>query len=124
GKLPSLEKIESGRDKLLAALGSVKGVRLKMNVDKQINSELTIDFDENVDALGDSAKLFVIDALNSTDLYDPQIEKWEFRASGKTIVGKGVSDPAAISRLMAILAPDDIAASETATAAKLPKNTE
>jgi hypothetical protein len=114
GKLPSLEKMGDGRDQLLVALGSVKGLSLRMKVDKQINSELTVDFDQNVDALGAGAKPFVIDVLNATGLYDPQVEKWDFKATGKTITGNGVSEPSAIGRLVAIVSPGDLGGNEAA----------
>jgi len=85
----------------------VKGLRLKMNVGKDIDAEMTVDFDQSVEALGDSAKAVVIDALTAADLNDPAIESWNFKASGKTIVGMGKSDLEAVRRLVAVLSPGD-----------------
>jgi hypothetical protein len=107
GKLPSLEKVGDGRDKLLAALGSVKGLILKMTAEQQFNAELTVDFDQSIDALGSNVKPFVIDVLKETGLFDPQVEKWEFKASGNTITGTGASSADALTRLIALMSPGD-----------------
>lgn len=116
GSLPSLEKIESNRDKLLAAIGSVKGLKLAMTVTSKIDATVTIDFDQDVSALGSDAKGLISDVLTAAGLLDDNFSTWQFTASGKTIVGKGVSDNEVIKHLAAILSPGDMGAAGAAAA--------
>jgi hypothetical protein len=71
-----------------------------------------------VSALGDNAKPFVIDVLTAVGLADPIIEGWDFKASGKSIVGSGKSDHQAIQRLVALLSPGDITGEAAAPQAR------
>jgi hypothetical protein len=126
GQLPSLVKIAQGHDKLVAALGGVRGIRLTMHVKDRIIGELTADFEQDVSALGDQAKPFVVDVLTLADVYEPTVEQWEFRAEGNKIVGKGPMEPEALGRLLAVLSPAGAevasATSESAGGASQPPN--
>jgi hypothetical protein len=105
GDLPSLEKIEQGREKLIGALASVQGLRLTMKVGKAIESQFVVDFGEDVSALGDMAKPFVSDVLRCADIDEPALENWQFKAVGKQIVGTGGMEAEALTRLIAMMAP-------------------
>ncbi len=116
GQLESLEAITSGQDKLLAALASLKGMRIVMRVSDSIAGEWIIDFDQDVTALGNQAKQFVIDVLTAADSYEQGLDQWEFKAEGKRIVGKGPVLPDAVNRLIALLSPANIGDAATANA--------
>ena len=105
GQLPSLEKIVTGQSKLLSALASVQGTRLNVRATDRLDAEWTIDFAEDVSALGTQAKPFVIDVLTATELYEPDMDQWEFKAEGKKIVGKRAVEIAGLNRLLALLSP-------------------
>jgi hypothetical protein len=105
GQLPSLEKMEDGRQKLVAALASVQGLRLSMKVDKAINAQFMVDFEQDVSALGNMAKPFVVDVLKYADIDEPALEKWQFKAQGKQIAGTGELEADALARLITMLAP-------------------
>jgi hypothetical protein len=105
GHLPSLEKMQDGREKLIGALASVQGLRLSMKVGKTIDSQFIVDFNEDVSALGEMAKPFVSDVLRFADIDEPALEKWQFKAQGKQIVGTGDLEAEALTRLISMLAP-------------------
>jgi hypothetical protein len=108
GRLPSLEKIDQGREKLMAALASVKGITLTLNVTNAIAAELAVDFDQDVSALGAEAKPLVIEVLEIADLYEPTADAWQFKAQGKRITGQGAMEPDALNRLLALLSPANV----------------
>jgi len=105
GQLPSLEQVTTGRDRLLPALASVTGTKLTVRATNQLDGEWTIDFAQDVGALGAQAKPFVIDVLTAADLYEPDMDQWEFKAEGKKIVGKRVVELAGLDRILALMSP-------------------
>ena len=105
GQLPSLEGVETGRDKLLSALASVTGTKLNVRATNRLEGEWTIDFDQDVSALGNQAKPFVMDVLSAAGLYEPDMDQWELKAEGKKIVGTRVVELAGLNRLLALLSP-------------------
>lgn len=117
GQLPSLEKVQSGQDKLMQALAAVKGMTITMRVTDRINAEWIIDFEQNVSALGSQAKEFVIDVLTAADLYEGGVDQWDFKAEGNRIVGKGTMGLDDLNRLIALLSPADVGATDAAGAA-------
>jgi hypothetical protein len=104
GQLASLEKLENS-EKLFGALASVQGLRVSMKVGKAIEANATIDFAQDVSALGDQAKAFVMDVLSNADVSEPSVENWQFKAQGKQIIGTGAMEPGDLVQLIAILAP-------------------
>ena len=132
GELPSLEKVVTGREKLLSALASVTGTQFHVRATDRLDAEWTIDFGQDVSALGTQAKPFVIDVLTATELYEPDMDQWEFKAEGKKIVGKRVVEIAGLNRLLALLspahvgdvgdAPDSSPEAQTAGAAARPES--
>ncbi|MGH7179327.1 MAG: hypothetical protein ACREJC_18265 [Tepidisphaeraceae bacterium] len=108
GQLPSLEKIEAGQDKLVAAIGSVKGATMTMRFTDRIECEWTVEFAQSIAALSSVADQFVVDVLTAADLYQSGAEKnWQFKAEGSKLVGKGSIDFADFARLTALLSPTD-----------------
>jgi hypothetical protein len=118
GKLPSLEKIEGAdTDKLVQSLASVRGMTLTMRVTDQIKAQWVIDFQQPVAELGAQAKPFVIDVMTAADLYEPGLDKWEFKADGKRIVGTGTMELAGVNRLIGLLSPVNIGDADASTKA-------
>jgi len=106
GELPSLDKLSTEvRGPLMNVLGGAKGFRLKINAGTEFRGELTVDFATDVSAINDHAKEFVIDVLKSTDLYEPTVDAWEFKAKGSQIMGDGPMAPEVLNRLLALLSP-------------------
>jgi len=109
GKLPSLEKIEGAdSDKLMQALSSVRGMTITMRVTDQIKANWVIDFEQPVTELGAQAKPFVIDVMTAADLYEPGLDKWEFKVDGKRIVGTGTMELMGVNRLIGLLSPINV----------------
>jgi hypothetical protein len=108
GQLPSLAQIETGQDKLLTALASVTGMRLHVRASNRLDGEWIIDFDQDVSALGSQAKPFVIDVLTHADLYEADMDQWEFKAEGKKIVAKRAVELAGLNRVLGLLSPANV----------------
>jgi hypothetical protein len=105
GDLPSLEGLETGVDQLLPALASLAGTTVTVRAGATLDAEWSIDFDKDVTVLGANANALVIDVLKSTGLYEPDAEKWAFKADGKRVVGRRALDEESFGRLVALMAP-------------------
>jgi hypothetical protein len=116
GQLPSLMKIETGEDKLLAALASVTGTRFHVRATSRLDAEWIIDFEQDISALGSLAKPFVIDVLTHADLYEPDMDQWDFKVEGKRLVAKRVAELEGLNRLLALLSPAGAREADGATA--------
>jgi len=107
GQFPSLEQFQDNQSKLLAAIASVQGMKISVRATDKLEAEWVIDFDGDVTALGDQAKAFVSDVLTVADLYEGDLEQWNFKAAGKQIIGTGSMNPESLNRLLALLSPGD-----------------
>lgn len=108
GELPTLSKVADTNPNIMAAVASVKGLRLSIQATDKLNADLVVEFDQSVAALGASAKAFVSEVLASLDLHDAILDPWEFKAEGNKIVGKGTMEPAGLNRLLLLLSPAGI----------------
>jgi hypothetical protein len=113
GQFQSLEQIQEGQDKLIAALTSVKGMKINVRATDKLEAQWLIDFDADVSALGSQVKPFIADALTAADLYEADAEQWDFKVSGKQIVGTGTMSPEGLNRLLMLLSPGDAAPATT-----------
>lgn len=113
GQFPSLDQIQDGQDKLIVALASVRGMHIDVTATDKLSGQWIIDFEGDVSALGGQAKAFVSDVLSAAELYDSDVENWEFKVSGKQIVGTGTMNPEGLNKLLALLSPGDAAGAAT-----------
>lgn len=116
GQLPALEKL-GNEEKLFGALASVQGLRVSIKVDKTIQANATVDFAQDISALGDQVKPFLLEVLHNADVSEPSVANWQFKAQGKQIIGTGVMESDELVQLIALLAPAH-AADAVATAPK------
>jgi hypothetical protein len=121
GDLPSLDAVKDAeRSRLMMALGGAKGIRLNIRADEEFTGKIVVDFEGDVSALGENAKAFVTDVLKSADLYEPTVDAWQFKASGKQITGEGPMAADVLNRLLALLAPTNHLTAHAAASAATP----
>jgi hypothetical protein len=108
GQMPSLSSVDAGLDKLLAAVASVKGMTITLRAGNTLEGQCVIDFGEDVSALGAQTKPFITDVLTMAGFYEPDMDKWNFRAEGKRIVGKREITEDGLKRLLGVLSPPGV----------------
>ena len=95
-------------------LGSVRGVSVRIGTVGRdgADGELTADFGEDASGLSAGAKGMALGLLAEFGLAVPDLEAWEFSASGRAVTGKGRLSVTGVERLAGFLAAPGVGAPE------------
>jgi hypothetical protein len=87
-------------------LASVRGVTIKVNVANPTTAVATIDFGADTAPLAQIARPLVLELMSDHGLAIPDVQKWTFAASGRTVTAQGeLSDQGLRALLMVLQAP-------------------
>ncbi len=101
--IPELKADKSKLEKLEELLLSVQGITLKINVFKEIDCELTIDFSNTPAPLKGVEKNFVHNVLDRFGAYLSDLESWEYRSGPTSVIASGKLSGDGFRRVMSIL---------------------
>jgi hypothetical protein len=93
---------KSDLDKISNVLASIKGFRMTVSADEDVNGVLTVEFREPVAPLGESAKAILLEALTGLGAEVEDLPKWSAMSVGTTVVMKGKLSEGAITRILSL----------------------
>lgn len=95
-------------------LASVRGVTIKVNVGDPTTAVATIDFGADTAPLAQLARPLILELMADHGLKIPDVQKWTFTASGRTVTAQGELSDQGLRELLSILqapSPQETAAS-------------
>ena len=98
-----LVKNKSDLGAIAAVLGKLRGAVLRIAVGKDCQGQLEIDFDSDVNALGESAKPLVLNALGNLGFQTEELSKWDVSLGSRSIRMKGVLTPELQRRVFSVI---------------------
>jgi hypothetical protein len=105
GGLPSLDNYDGDLARLGPALASIRGVKIAMNVEKDITATATVDFANAPSVPQASLKPFCLDVLREAGLHHPQLDEWSFKQDGSRIVATGPMDVTLFANVLSVFSP-------------------
>jgi hypothetical protein len=90
-------------DQIARTLGSMKGITLVMNVDKEVKGTATVDFGMEASILGPSAKQILGGVLDAAGLHLDEVDGWDAKANGKQVTFTGAMSTPSLRKLLGIV---------------------
>lgn len=84
-------------------LTSVRGVTIKVNVSEATTAVATIDFSADTAALSQVARPLVLELMTDIGLKIPDVEKWTFDTSARSITAQGGLSDQGLRKLLSVL---------------------
>ena len=91
------------RDQVAGVLGTLKGLRLDVRVDRDINGRATIQLGRDASMLRASAKPLTLAVLNAAGMRLDDLREWTFAVSGEEVRAEGKLSPNGLRRLLSIV---------------------
>lgn len=105
-RLSEDEAVTSGNldiDQLVESLSSIRGVTLGITIRDKLVGAIKVDFEKDVEFLGDRAKPMLLSALERQSAMIDEFEDWTATVSGKQVKIVGELYPSGMRRIMSVL---------------------
>ncbi len=103
GTLPMLKENNQLSQKWQDLLMGIRGLTVKLTVNKDITGELTVDFEDDPSVLAPYEKQLVMSALSRYGATIADLDQWTFRTNAASIVATGSLSTDSFRRLMTLM---------------------
>lgn len=83
----------------------IRGVRLTVNVTNVLQTELHLDFKDNVDPFAKVLPALFIETIDKLGFHLADVSQWESRTRGKTLTMRGVMENDDVKRIIGLVMP-------------------
>lgn len=90
-------------DAAAAAVASIRGLTLGVNVGEEMTGSVKVDFASDVSVLGDAAKPLLLEALGRRGMMIDELNDWKVETNGKTVRLIGKLEASGLRRLMSLI---------------------